>query len=353
MTFPIEQTTHPTPCSVRFLFPQMSAERKDSKTEIKKRDRLAEQLAAATEYIHDLETTLAATKNELEESNKALRNAEKKHAEFVKKVKKEFTMMKKAKCVKKDRDGNKLAPRVLETTQDGTLVPRRPRKMNDGKELRRDTRWWEHFRSLQRYRGIHGHCNVSTKDTANKVLGGWVSLQRTNFRLLEEGKSSTLTVEQIELLNSVGFQWSLRKSWRMFETRIEQLKEYKRLHGHCNVPFRDAEGIPEGLGGFVVTKRRQYREQELSDEHFEILEEIGFQWSLRSCGRTVEGRRRRRRTKRKANAIEEEPDSKITKKEKQNTGEPKSPPNLCDIDSIVDPIRTPDALNRKKFSCFV
>merc|ERR1712150_227607 len=65
------------------------------------------------------------------------------------------------------------------------------------------------FGELESYKVKHGHCNVPP--IAGK-LGRWVAYQRVQYRLLQEGKQSSMTDERIQKLESIGFQWSLRRS---------------------------------------------------------------------------------------------------------------------------------------------
>jgi len=62
-----------------------------------------------------------------------------------------------------------------------------------------------------------------------------------------------------------------RKWWR----RFGELEEYKREHGHCNVPQQYKEN-PQ-LGSWVNTQRRFYIQNKLSSERIEALERIGFE----------------------------------------------------------------------------
>jgi len=89
---------------------------------------------------------------------------------------------------------------------------------------------------LVAYKKQHGHCCVPTK---MPVLGTWVLIQRQQYKLLQIGKSSWLSNDQLERLESIGFVWQAHvHDWNM---RFEQLKEYKVKHGNCMVPYRYAE----------------------------------------------------------------------------------------------------------------
>jgi len=151
------------------------------------------------------------------------------------------------------------------------------------------TRRWEHrFAELKRYKETHNHCNVPHRWKENPLLGKWVGNQRTNYRLLKEGKSSRMTDERIRKLESIGFQWSLRPEFSLhvlWEQRFAELKQYKEIHTHCNVPTIWKEN-PQ-LGYWVGRQRRKFcylkegKSSQMTDERIRKLNSIGFEWSLR------------------------------------------------------------------------
>ena len=61
--------------------------------------------------------------------------------------------------------------------------------------------------------------------------------------------------------------------WRL---RFEELKEYKRKHGHCNVPRSHRK-----LGYWVQTQRDAYSKDKISQERINALNKIGFLWRLK------------------------------------------------------------------------
>mmetsp|Transcript_37664 Transcript_37664/g.82507 ORF Transcript_37664/g.82507 Transcript_37664/m.82507 type:complete len:817 (+) Transcript_37664:180-2630(+) len=63
--------------------------------------------------------------------------------------------------------------------------------------------WNRRYSEMLEYKQEHGDCLVSTKDSH---LGRWVSYQRTLYRK----KDQCLTPKRIELLESIGFVWSIR-----------------------------------------------------------------------------------------------------------------------------------------------
>jgi hypothetical protein len=157
--------------------------------------------------------------------------------------------------------------------------------------------FWSCF---EEYKLLHGHCNVPARFPANRRLGIWVSAQRQQYKIMNQipdsakpRRSAPLTQDRIDLLNDIGFTWTIRsrdslgESWNQ---RLEELKAYKQREEHCLVPSRYTPN-PE-LGIWVGTQRTQYRLYQraketgigstaLNEDRIRELEELGFVWALR------------------------------------------------------------------------
>jgi len=59
---------------------------------------------------------------------------------------------------------------------------------------------------------------------------------------------------------------------------FQQLVEFKKAHGHCNVPHRYTENY--ALGKWVQHQREAHKKDKLSKKRIIRLKEIGFIWSL-------------------------------------------------------------------------
>jgi hypothetical protein len=95
---------------------------------------------------------------------------------------------------------------------------------------------WEYsFSQLADYRKIQGNCNVPKNYSDNTKLANWVATQRDAYRLQLEGKISPMTPFRFQELESLDFDWGvcIHASW---EDRFSELADYRRIHGHCNVP---------------------------------------------------------------------------------------------------------------------
>jgi len=139
-------------------------------------------------------------------------------------------------------------------------------------ECRKVVGWNERLEELKAYKLLNGNCNISTygKTSKNVQLGNWVENQRTAY------KKGKLSSEQIESMNGIGFEWVRHKivGW---DGRFEQLKDYKKDHGDCNVP-RKYKANPQ-LASWVNTNRTKYKNGKLSKERIESLQGIGFSWA--------------------------------------------------------------------------
>ena len=156
-----------------------------------------------------------------------------------------------------------------------------------GKRSSKRVPWEQRFTELEEFKKKHGHCNVPKRWNENPQLGKWVHKQRFEHKCREEGKRSAMSDNRIALLESVGFEWVAavdRKKHDQWKLRLDELKDYKRENGHCDVPRKWKEN-PQ-LGEWVSRQRRQYRLREegkksaMTDGREALLNSIGFTWLL-------------------------------------------------------------------------
>eukprot|EP00980_Cylindrotheca_fusiformis_P013546 scaffold3451_cov109-Cylindrotheca_fusiformis.AAC.2 len=65
--------------------------------------------------------------------------------------------------------------------------------------------WQEKFNELVAFQEGRGHCNVD-----NHQLSNWAKCQRRQYKLFRLGRPSSMTMERIKALNSIGFAWTIR-----------------------------------------------------------------------------------------------------------------------------------------------
>jgi hypothetical protein len=157
---------------------------------------------------------------------------------------------------------------------------------DDSKRFRdyQSKQWDQSFDELSTFRSSRGHSQVPHGFKVNRSLSRWVKRQRYQYKLLQEGKPSTMTEDRIQRLEDVGFVWqSHNSSW---ERRVSELSEFQRLHGNVSVPT--GYGNNPQLATWVKQQRRQYKlfchgsSSNITLERIEQLQSMGFKWSLRT-----------------------------------------------------------------------
>jgi hypothetical protein len=143
----------------------------------------------------------------------------------------------------------------------------------------RVTSWEDRLSELADYRKIHGRCNVPRRFTENTKLGTWVANQRNQYRLHREGKTSPMTALRIQALERLGFEWdSFSAAW---EVRLSELADYRKIHGHCNVPYSYSENTK--LGYWIHKQRSQYKlhlegkKSTMTASRIQAFESLGFE----------------------------------------------------------------------------
>ena len=125
--------------------------------------------------------------------------------------------------------------------------------------------WEERFQQLEEFNEEHGHCNVPEKYSGG--LGIWAKNKRQRGKERSQGRGA----ERAQKLEELGFRWN---AW---ETRFQQLKEFKEEHGHCKVLRKH----PRGLGHWVEHHRTKRGSQHRNASQTQKLEELGFRWDAR------------------------------------------------------------------------
>jgi superfamily II DNA or RNA helicase len=156
----------------------------------------------------------------------------------------------------------------------GLLVKDRVDKLNELNFIwDADELWLIRFEYLKDYYEEFGTFKVPRGYKINGfTLENWVNKLK---RLYTNGK---LTNEQVELLESIGFSWeNLReKKW---DKMYEELIEFKREFGHCDVSRRANEDKLK-LAIWTYKQRKEHREGKLTVDRIRKLNEIGFKFVI-------------------------------------------------------------------------
>jgi Helicase associated domain len=114
---------------------------------------------------------------------------------------------------------------------------------------------------LEEYRQATGHLHVKMTDAAKYVpLVTFIVKQRKYYRAYRNGElKSTVNLNRIRRLESLGFEWSRRPDYEAeFVKLFDQLVAFQQMHGHCCVnaiPNVDIE-----LVKFVARQRKYLKD---------------------------------------------------------------------------------------------
>ncbi len=160
----------------------------------------------------------------------------------------------------------------------GTLSVERIARLNElgfnweWNKLKADETWMKWYLELENYTRENGNPHVPKTHT-NTKLASWVWRQR-NRREKAYGNAPQLTVEQIALLDKLGFRWDVNEE--KWAERFEQLKRFKEEHGHCEVGLvTDGD---DDLLGWVSRQRSMQNGGKLESDKKQKLDAIGFEW---------------------------------------------------------------------------
>ncbi|KAK1748149.1 helicase-associated domain-containing protein [Skeletonema marinoi] len=159
----------------------------------------------------------------------------------------------------------------------------------NGREAIEDEKWNTRYEDLQEYKRVNGHCNVPQNYQANEALANWVMHQRAGYKKFVADNTSYMTQDKITRLDSLGFEWNGREAAgdEQWNTRYEDLQEYKRVNGHCNVPQNYQAN--EALAKWVKKQRAEYKKfvadntSYMTQDKITRLDSLGFQWNGREA----------------------------------------------------------------------
>jgi len=147
--------------------------------------------------------------------------------------------------------------------------------------------WQKRFAELVEFQKNFQHCLVphdyQDENLAVGELCRWVRRQRYQYNLYQQKKHSSMTLERIQNLDSIGFVWDSREA--LWQERLRELLKFEEEYGNCDVPAIYAPN-PQ-LGSWVKCQRRQYKlylegkSSNMTKERKEELEKHDFQWRIR------------------------------------------------------------------------
>eukprot|EP00980_Cylindrotheca_fusiformis_P019768 scaffold6927_cov93-Cylindrotheca_fusiformis.AAC.6 len=149
--------------------------------------------------------------------------------------------------------------------------------------------WDDLFNRLAAFKEEHGHYCVPQHYKPNICLSQWVKRQR----YYRKHRPGLMSERRVQKLDQLGFVWDAQED--VWKVRFEELKTFKHMHGHCNVPCKYSTN--QKMATWVKCQRRQYKlrtlgkPSSLTDERKSVLEELGFLWKIRGLFADSESKR--------------------------------------------------------------
>lgn len=160
----------------------------------------------------------------------------------------------------------------------GIPVPEAFARAVSARTVRMTTRsWTEYHRAAELFHAEEGHlCIPRDHITPTGLkLGNWTFLLRHRYN------QGTLQPDQIQQMNDLDMIWSLHKY--QLALLIQDLREFKRQHGHLRVPSSytstRADGTAFQLGATCKTLRSAYKKGEVHEHKIQALNAEGFIWT--------------------------------------------------------------------------
>lgn len=126
--------------------------------------------------------------------------------------------------------------------------------------------WDQRFDELAAFRRQHGHPHVSKADKSHHSLDIWAKTQRMYYH---QGK---LSVNQIQRLESIGFNWNGKEGWWERQFRRWEAATQRRRTRHLTA-IRDAD---DDLAKWERTQRNLHHLGKLSAEKAKLLTRAGL-----------------------------------------------------------------------------
>lgn len=135
-----------------------------------------------------------------------------------------------------------------------------------------DSQWYEYYNLSTEYYNENGNLLVPLryKTSDNINLGSWISHQRRDY------KSGKLSDDRIALLEKIGMAWDgMNATW---EDMYKLAKQYYEEHNNLSISSTTFTYRNASLGSWIVTQRKNYSEDRLSNEQIAMLSRIGMEW---------------------------------------------------------------------------
>jgi len=134
----------------------------------------------------------------------------------------------------------------------------------DNASKKGEKKWMDMYKQLCDYKNLYGNTRPLNIEPFKELSKWCFYIRNTNGR-------KHITAAHKVLLDNIDFEWSLKDTW--FEKKLTELKEFKKINGHLNIPFGSK------LSTFTARMRQLNNKGLINKDKFEELNKIGFDWN--------------------------------------------------------------------------
>ena len=145
-----------------------------------------------------------------------------------------------------------------------------------------DVAWFKKFKKLLEFKEQHGHCFVPLIYPQDQELAVWARHQRYIHNNTQLANTKPEYSERFKCLEYIGFEWNPNKTINdaRWDMRFNQLLEFKKQHGHTDVPHGYKPNVK--LATWVGLQRGRFyndgkpNQLGIPKERVKRLKQIGF-----------------------------------------------------------------------------
>ena len=136
----------------------------------------------------------------------------------------------------------------------------------------------ERMEDLNQFKETHGHANVSIRE--DRSISQFCTKARYARKNPGKSKWKQLTNEEIAAFDALDFDWTTQEYvTSSFDERINDLHQYKQMHGHVGVEIHEDNSLYQFCVG-VRHSLKQFEKdgtRKLKEERMARLDALGFE----------------------------------------------------------------------------
>ncbi|KAG7358175.1 helicase domain protein [Nitzschia inconspicua] len=155
---------------------------------------------------------------------------------------------------------------------------------NPGREDEYEEAWMSQFKAMKKFVKKYNTTKVSNTPvgfySSIATTLRWAETQRMSYSKYIRNETSTITPQQIDLLNSIDFAWNLTNKTTHEKWIHEYLKLYWHHFQHNNTVISQSSGYNSDFVYWVETQKRDYNAGKLAQGKIDLLNDLDFDWTL-------------------------------------------------------------------------